>query len=310
MNFIEIQPPDTTPKKPDRIKVFTVDIPPKECGSFLKELSKVLINKKDEALAHLKRVKRERRPQPQPHDEQQQATKKAKVEDRLRVLLGLAQDDTGKFDDLVKSFGLTINETEVPGRPAESQEELQDFNKLWPTLYFHKQTKQHKQEELELTDEDISLMKFGMNFLQEGGEKALIVCPKTRGVISKASDEASSQGSISEQDNPLCTPAILAIQGVSRKERDIATGHGMSSTTFQKGQYLCNGYDAFLENEPTVFEAMALVHSRIRRVVFRHPNHRDGGLGGSGDATAVHFLPGTNHHYRAFRCDVDEGADC
>lgn len=27
-----------------------------------------------------------------------------------------------------------------------------------------------------------------------------------------------------------------------------------------------------------------------------------GGLGGTGDEKAVHCLPGTNHHYRVFRC--------
>ena len=46
---------------------------------------------------------------------------------------------------------------------------------------------------------------------------------------------------------------------------------------------------------------MALVHSRIRRVIYAIPNKEDGGLGGTGNATSVHMLPGTNHHYRAFR---------
>jgi len=53
-----------------------------------------------------------------------------------------------------------------------------------------------------------------------------------------------------------------------------------------------------------VFEAMALVHSRIRRVVFGVPNKVDGGLGGTGIETAVQSLP-TNHHYRVFACAAD-----
>jgi tRNA(Arg) A34 adenosine deaminase TadA len=50
-----------------------------------------------------------------------------------------------------------------------------------------------------------------------------------------------------------------------------------------------------------VFEAMALVHSRIRRVIFGVSNTFDGGLGGTGMETAVQSLP-TNHHYRTFCC--------
>jgi len=68
-------------------------------------------------------------------------------------------------------------------------------------------------------------------------------------------------------------------------------------------------YDVFLTKEPSVFESMALVHSRVRQVVFGIENKDDGGLGGTGETTAVHCLPGTNHRYRAFKCisnDEDE----
>ncbi len=45
---------------------------------------------------------------------------------------------------------------------------------------------------------------------------------------------------------------------------------------------------------------MALVHSRVRRVVFGVQDREMGGLGGT-TTEAIHSLPGTNHHYRAFR---------
>jgi tRNA-specific adenosine deaminase 3 len=75
-------------------------------------------------------------------------------------------------------------------------------------------------------------------------------------------------------------------------------------------QCLCNihipdekRYDLFTTKEPSIFEAMALVHSRIRRVIFGSSNKLDGGLGGTGLDHAIHSLPGTNHHYRAFQCN-------
>lgn len=71
-------------------------------------------------------------------------------------------------------------------------------------------------------------------------------------------------------------------------------------------------YDVYLTKEPNVYEAMALVHSRVRRVIFGVVDNEMGGLGGASNSansqnTGIHSLPGTNHHYRAFRLDLDGG---
>lgn len=65
-------------------------------------------------------------------------------------------------------------------------------------------------------------------------------------------------------------------------------------------------YDVFMTKQPTIFEAMALFHSRVRRLVFGVRNEEDGGLGGSRIDRAVHFLPWTNHHYREFGCSPEK----
>ena len=66
-----------------------------------------------------------------------------------------------------------------------------------------------------------------------------------------------------------------------------------------------------------MYEAMALVHSRVRRVVFGIPDGAMGGLGGvapdaqnsQNNSAGIHSLPGTNHHYRAFRLDLGSSGD-
>ena len=63
-----------------------------------------------------------------------------------------------------------------------------------------------------------------------------------------------------------------------------------------------SSYDVFVTKEPDVFEAMALVHSRVRRVIFCTADSESGGLGGAGTSISVNSLPGTNHHYRVYRC--------
>lgn len=68
-------------------------------------------------------------------------------------------------------------------------------------------------------------------------------------------------------------------------------------------------YDVYLTKEPSVYESMAMVHSRVRRVVYGIENKQDGGLGGTGDVTSVHCLPGTNHRYRAFKSIPDDQSE-
>jgi tRNA(Arg) A34 adenosine deaminase TadA len=64
-------------------------------------------------------------------------------------------------------------------------------------------------------------------------------------------------------------------------------------------------FGIYLTKEPNPYEAMALVHSRVRRVIFGIADKEMGGLGGVGVSLAAHCLPGTNHHYRAFRLNTE-----
>jgi tRNA-specific adenosine deaminase 3 len=61
----------------------------------------------------------------------------------------------------------------------------------------------------------------------------------------------------------------------------------------------------YVLQEPGIFEAMSLLHSRIRRVIFCYSNKEDGGLGGIGSEMSIHSLSSTNHRYRAFQCIND-----
>jgi tRNA-specific adenosine deaminase 3 len=292
--FTEIYPsPSLTERLPDRIEVFICTVHPKCCGPLLKNLPRL------EQLSHLKRVRREKVSQAKNDNEVEPACKKSKHEDELHILIGPATDETSKVvQPLIDKYKLQIHRASIPGRPADSKEELEEFNKIWPTLYFHKKTTEHKLSVLELTADELASMTMGMREAIADGA-AVIMDPKTKEIVSKASEELASQG-CSIANNPLASPPILAIQGVARRERQAALRKGMTSSDFRQGQYLCTGYDMFLLREPSIFESMALVHSRIRRVVFGINNAVEGGLGGGGHC--LHSLAGTNHHYRVFQC--------
>ncbi|XP_022110939.1 probable inactive tRNA-specific adenosine deaminase-like protein 3 isoform X2 [Acanthaster planci] len=88
--------------------------------------------------------------------------------------------------------------------------------------------------------------------------------------------------------------------GLARQSGD----HGSSGISKPQGPYLCTGYDLYITREPCVMCAMALVHSRIRRV-FYGVSHPEGALGSK---YLIHCQKGLNHHFDVYRGVQEE--DC
>ena len=169
---------------------------------------------------------------------------------------------------------------------------------------------------------------------------AVVVDPKTNKIVSKSWEEAGAQqqqqldqytksGASNKSgpeenarpttqalppssfpSNPLATPILHALQGVSRLER-LAAETAVSHQSFARGQYLCTGYDLVASYEPTIFEAMACVHFRLRRLIVlttdvtkssspRSLQTSRGVWHRALSRYSIHALPGTNHHFRAF----------
>jgi hypothetical protein len=264
--FIEIRPLPSKAKLPDRIEVYISRVQPQQCSPLLKDLQQHFGNK-EEVLAHLKQVRRCTVPADMPSPVKKSKTEKSSAV-VLEVLLGLVEHEH-RWSFLEKRYSLHVEKRWLPGRPAESKEEQEEFNKQWPTFYFHNQSVQHQQQELELAEPEIAAMQEGMRHAIDDAIRAreccrrshettvsmtmsgaVITCPTSGSVVARANDERKMQQSdtvgMPDVRNPLCTSTLLAIQGVSRAERAAAVGHGMDSGAFQKGQYLCTGYVVYV----------------------------------------------------------------
>jgi len=127
----------------------------------------------------------------------------------------------------------------------------------------------------------------------------------------------SNNNSIKDSEDvggPLDHAVILAIDSVAqqtaRKRRQLllleAEEHQNDSNENKRDtnvrpsslHHLCNGYDLYTTHEPCCMCAMALVHSRIRRVIYVHDNRL---FGGCGSTQHIHEQKYLTHHYRVFK---------
>jgi tRNA(Arg) A34 adenosine deaminase TadA len=285
-----------------------------------------------------------------------------------------------RLEHLICTHG-PLKTAHVPARPPSSKKEWTEWNnQWWPTTYDPVSWQDFRELQWALDPLEMDQMQRHMEKLLQQGSivveantslddetsqsvHAVVVDPSLDIVVSSSWVEEQLQEEqlrarhYQQQHerlrlgdvNPLSTPIILALQGVSRLERQeaspprqIATLHAeeasMADSSVSQGenpneqpprgqqqQYLCTGFDLYTTYEPSVFEAMACVHARLRRLIFLNPSaslrhtsstsvnttttttmvHSSAGRGRCAFENGcslhfVHCLPGTNHKYRAF----------
>jgi len=98
--------------------------------------------------------------------------------------------------------------------------------------------------------------------------------------------------------HPLRHAVMEAIQRVADAHMREGLAQLGAKRPRHEEEYLCQDYEVVTTHEPCVMCSMALVHSRVRLVAYRTPDHAFGGLGGK---LSLHTCESLNHQFRVLR---------
>ena len=207
------------------------------------------------------------------------------------ILLNLASNhdsnpsnsvQTKIMDFLLKTkiFNFRITEKELPINKPEEKEEYMELSKEWPMTFSQRKRPELTEEEKDLYKELIE--KEGLLDKEEATNICLILEPGKKEPLIKAKSK-------NEKESPLNHSVKLAID-------DYCLKYLMTDL----GRYLLSGLTVIVKNEPCMMCAMAMVHSRIKRVIFLSNNKTF--LGALNNKLNIIKLK-VNHKYEVFQFD-------
>ncbi|CAL1290934.1 unnamed protein product [Larinioides sclopetarius] len=249
------------------------------------------------------------------------------VEDECRnncsissILEGTDVNRTGLMD--------SVSLLDVSKFPVLTHQQYKDAKEYWPVQFREdKNIERMLEDSFFCVDEKkkiATFMKMSLGAAQYGDDKVgcVVVDPMTSEIIAIAHDRRTS--------HPIQHAVMVAVELVSSSQGggawNIDSEH-VYHKPFSKEEmeniiaemkksnpdkdakkflpYLCTGYDIYISREPCVMCAMALVHSRIRRVFYAHPSPH----GALGTQCRLHLQDGLNHHYEVFRVELNAAAE-
>ncbi|GMF12152.1 unnamed protein product [Phytophthora lilii] len=237
-----------------------------------------------------------------------------------------AAEPSEQLKQLETMFEARLTTAEALKFAPRTRELFETYTKHWP-LIFHASVKEAAALPPIELDEKERMEKHLKTALDIGEkvnqERKKLSCAWSCVVVDPEVDQQVATSEIREElrakykFGTLYHPVMVAVDAVAERDRRRETEVKEAShkrqkleetsaelqqdddmETKQNESYLCTGYDIYMDREPCAMCAMALVHSRSRRVVFHHANPEDGVLLSS---FKLHTIKSLNHHYRVFQ---------
>ncbi|KAF8895426.1 cytidine deaminase-like protein [Infundibulicybe gibba] len=202
----------------------------------------------------------------------------------------------------------------VPTSPALTLNSLHSKSTFWPTV-FAPRRKGEREEwprgRVRWAWEAMSLVIEAATEAHKRGDLPIAACvaaPQEDGALNSTSRSFIATDTRQTTSHPLRHAIIHAIRNIAdyrasgtRKiplAPNSASGVPGEEDPQNGTNYLLTSLTVFTTHEPCIMCSMALLHSRVKEVVYLWPMDKTGGCGG---ATCLPALAGVNHRFRIFR---------
>lgn len=202
-----------------------------------------------------------------------------------------------------------VMEVHVPKHAPLTRSQFESSNCLWPTQFHEDKLITRLLNDTFFSAEERSDMgRYMMSAIEaarvsQTGVGVAVVNPASSSMLVVATRDKT---------HPLKHAVMVAVDMVARhqgggawplsSENDLRNASLEDQQVDKKMPYLCTGYDFYITHEPCTMCAMALVHSRVRRVFYGCPTPH----GALGSSRKLHIQPGLNHHFQVWSGLLEE----
>ena len=198
-----------------------------------------------------------------------------------------------------------------------TRKQHQEWNKIWPMSFYGG----NREARAALTLDQTKLANFYLDKLADDTLFPLLVFPEMKSNVNKYGCFGSQQINaflvdpktmqmifktrihpLDSTRHPLDHACMILLHSLSTEIQSYSSGNdsdpfGKTKRKTNQDQYYCTGLDLYINHEPCMMCAMALVHSRIRMVFYETPDQESGALGSFYKTNICESL---HHHFQVF----------
>ncbi|GJJ13328.1 hypothetical protein Clacol_007580 [Clathrus columnatus] len=197
--------------------------------------------------------------------------------------------------------GLIPYVTKVPRYPARTLEQAKIKATIWPVLYESRDHRQVQEEKKRWTGQTVQWFRDAINIIcieakrvQALGELPIV------SYVPAPLDGTSEARAFIAHDTRKSTkhPLGHSVFNLVRTIGDPGPTAEPSASNENGQNYLLTSRTLFTTHEPCVSCSMALVHSRVKEIIYIHPMSLTGGCGG---VTCIPALKNINHRFQIWK---------